>query len=242
MNDGRFAYRKQLEQLRSKLAENRPSPFKHETAKEQLTRQEGLMRRMPLMKEEERGDLESVTLDKGGIGLALAEALRGDMELPEYMEGSSPRPVLKPYELPAGDSRNDFISKLEFSESSGNTGASRTNKDGRTFVGAGQFGKARLQDYKKATGEKFTQQQFKNNPKLQRKVMDWHIRSIDQAIAETEGAGKWDRDGLRAVAHLGGITGMKQFVETNGKYNPKDEEGTSLFNYYHKFSNKKPTS
>lgn len=235
-----FAYRKQLEQLRSRLSESRPSPFKHETAKEQLTKQEGLMRRMPLMKEEERGDLESVTLDKSGIGMAIAEALSGDV--PEYLEGSSPKPVLRPYEIPSSGSRDDFINKLIQSESSGRSDASITIKDGRTFVGGGMFGKARLADYKKATGEKFTQEQFKNNVPLQNRVMDWHLHSIDKAIAETEGSGKWDRDGLRAVAHLGGISGMKEFVKTNGKYNPKDELGTSLFKYYHKFSNKKPTS
>lgn len=235
MSEGRFAYRKQLEQLRSKLSENRPSPFKYDTAQEQLStvKQEGLMRPNKPTKVPEQEGMSK------GIGMAIAEALAGDA--PEYMEGSSPKPQLKPYEIPADDSRVDFVAKLIQSESSGDSEASYTDKKGRSYVGHGQFGKARLKDYMNATGDKFSQQQFKNSPELQAKVMEWHIHSIDKAISETEGAEKWDRDGLRAVAHLGGTTGMKKFVKTNGKYNPKDELGTSLFKYYHKFSNK-PTS
>ena len=52
----------------------------------------------------------------------------------------------------------------------------------------------------------------------------------------TEG---YDRDGLRAVAHLGGKTGMRKFVQSNGEYNPEDELGTSLKEYYDKFSSSK---
>mgnify|MGYP003328986860 FL=1 len=44
------------------------------------------------------------------------------------------------------------------------------------------------------------------------------------------------RDGLRAVAHLGGKAGMKKFVQSKGEYNPSDELGTSLQEYYERFS------
>lgn len=46
----------------------------------------------------------------------------------------------------------------------------------------------------------------------------------------------YDRDGLRAVAHLGGVGGIKKYVRTKGEYNPADELGTSLQSYYDKFS------
>ena len=46
----------------------------------------------------------------------------------------------------------------------------------------------------------------------------------------------YNRDGLRAVAHLGGIGGMKKYVQSKGEYNPSDQLGTSLNNYYNKFS------
>ena len=38
----------------------------------------------------------------------------------------------------------------------------------------------------------------------------------------------YDRDGLMAVAHLGGVGGMKKYVRTKGLYNPSDALGTSL--------------
>ena len=103
--------------------------------------------------------------------------------------------------------------------------------------GALQFGDARLQDYQAATDTSFTQDEFKANSALQDKVAAWHIADIDKTIdglgINTDG---YDRDGLRAVAHLGGKGGMKKFVQSAGKYNPSDELGTSLQDYYDKFA------
>ena len=57
----------------------------------------------------------------------------------------------------------------------------------------------------------FTQDEFKANSALQDRVAAWHIADIDKTIdglgLNTDG---YDRDGLRAVAHLGGKGGMKQ--------------------------------
>ena len=131
----------------------------------------------------------------------------------------------------------DFLERLSESESSGDGNAEIAIKDGRRFVGALQVGDARLQDYKKATGSSFTQDEFKANSALQRSVAAWHIADIDKTIdglgINTDG---YDRDGLRAVAHLGGKSGMKKFVRSNGEYNPSDELGTSLQDYYDKFA------
>ena len=131
----------------------------------------------------------------------------------------------------------DFLERLSESESSGDSNAEIAIKDGRRYVGALQVGDARLQDYKKATGSSFTQDEFKANSALQRSVAAWHIADIDKTIdglgINTDG---YDRDGLRAVAHLGGKSGMKKFVQSAGKYNPSDELGTSLQDYYDKFA------
>ncbi|AII85656.1 hypothetical protein [Planktomarina temperata] len=131
----------------------------------------------------------------------------------------------------------DFLERLTQSESSGDSNAEITIKDGRRYVGALQFGDARLLDYKKATGSSFTQDEFKADSALQDKVAAWHIADIDKTIdglgINTDG---YDRDGLRAVAHLGGKHGMKKFVRSNGEYNPSDELGTSLQDYYDKFA------
>ena len=138
----------------------------------------------------------------------------------------------------AGSSPERFILRLAGSESSGNPDAEITIEDGRRFVGLLQFGKARLTDYKKDTGTKFTQDEFKKDLKLQGDVSIWHINDIDKTIDSViDNSAFKNRDGLRAVAHLGGKTGMKKFVQSNGKYNPKDELGTSLLDYYMKFSN-----
>jgi len=130
-----------------------------------------------------------------------------------------------------------FIKRLTQSESSGDSNAEIIIEDGKRYVGALQFGDARLQDYKNATGSSFTQDEFKANSVLQDKVAAWHIADIDKTIdglgINTDG---YDRDGLRAVAHLGGKGGMKKFVRSSGEYNPSDELGTSLQDYYDKFA------
>ena len=134
----------------------------------------------------------------------------------------------------------DFLDKLYQSESSNDSESDRTNKDGKRFVGLGNFGQARIDDAQKPVaqggmGISFTLDEFKNNIKLQKKVATWHIKDIDKAIDSLGTISKgYNRNGLRAVAHLGGITGMKNFVKNQD--NPKDELGTSLFDYYTKFS------
>ena len=129
-----------------------------------------------------------------------------------------------------------FLEQLEASESSGKADAEINIADGRRFVGKLQFGKARLQDYQNATGTQFTQDEFIKVTALQDKVAAWHIADLDKAIDELgDEAADYDRDGLRAVAHLGGKSGMKKFVQSKGDYNPADELGTSLQSYYDKF-------
>ena len=130
-----------------------------------------------------------------------------------------------------------FLDQLITSESSGKADAEITIKDGRRFVGKLQFGKARLLDYQNATGTIFTQDEFIKDTALQDKVAEWHIADLDKAIdALGDDAADYDRDGLRAVAHLGGKAGMKKFVQSKGDYNPADEFGTSLQSYYDKFA------
>ena len=66
----------------------------------------------------------------------------------------------------------------------------------------------------------------------------WHFSDISSEIDKLGDKAKgYDRDGLKAVAHLGGIGGMKSFVRSKGEHNPKDQLGTSLQDYYDKFVN-----
>ena len=132
-----------------------------------------------------------------------------------------------------------YYSALSMSESSGNNQSRRTNRDGKEFGGELNFGMARLQDYMEDTGAEFDMDAFIDDPMLQKKVGAWHIKDIDKEIAKIKNipAGLSNQNGLRAVAHLGGIPGMKKFIASGGVYNPKDELNTKLMEYYNKFSN-----
>jgi hypothetical protein len=137
-------------------------------------------------------------------------------------------------------SYDDFANALMMSESSGRPGVQITTSSGgrdQTMTGLFQFSEGRLSDYKKATGERFTVEEFRNNPDLQRQVFNWHISDIDRVIDQNNFLEQgYTRDGLRAVAHLGGITGMMRYARSRGEHNPRDEFGTSLSDYYQKFS------
>jgi len=143
-------------------------------------------------------------------------------------------------EIEGSEEDLNFLDQLNQSESSGNSKSERTNKDGKKFGGAGNFGEERLDDARKALGISFTMDEFKNSPKLQKRVSLWHIKDIDKAINNLGEKGKrYDKNGLRAVAHLGGIGGMNQYVKSRGRYDKKDELGTYLSAYYAKFSSVK---
>lgn len=167
----------------------------------------------------------------------------------EEMLGIEPYTYTKPpKDLPLSEAQpntatppntDPFVDRLKQSESSGKLSAEYQTKDGQTYSGLYQFGTARLADYKAASGDRFTQDEFKQDDVLQEKVMAWHLSDIDQAIAGLgDKAQGYNKDGLRAVAHLGGKSGMAKYVKSGGTYDPSDELGTSLSDYYAKFSAK----
>ncbi|WP_201595300.1 hypothetical protein [Psychrobacter vallis] len=135
-----------------------------------------------------------------------------------------------------------IIQSLTGTESSGNSGAFRTNANGKSYGGLIQMGDDRLKDYAKVTGSRpISANQFKNLPAAQqRAVNEWHINDLIKAAQATGAVGKVINGtpvtigGLVAVAHLGGKGGMNKFVQTNGRYNPKDQLGTSLTDYLSK--------
>ena len=88
-----------------------------------------------------------------------------------------------------------------------------------------------------ATNGSCSQDEFKQDPALQERVSEWHVSDIDKATdALGNAALLYSRDGLRAVVHLGGEVGMKQFAQSKGEYNPINELGTSLQEYYERFA------
>ena len=136
----------------------------------------------------------------------------------------------------------DFKNTMRKSESSDNYMV--VNKEG--YMGAFQFGDARLQDYKTANKEEFTNQEFLNDKDLQEKVFDWHVgdivkyiqdNNLDEAIGKKVNGVVITLNGLVAAAHLGGKFGMRQYVESgfDKKFNKEDSNGTSLFDYIQRF-------
>jgi len=137
-----------------------------------------------------------------------------------------------------------FKDKLIQSESSGNYKATKVApKNQNLYVGAYQFGDARLKDYRRATKEQFTMDEFKESRELQDKVFDWHINDIrkgikrnklDQYIGQRINNIPITEPGMVAAAHLGGFTGMKRFITLLGEpYYDKD--------YWEKYQKLKPS-
>lgn len=133
----------------------------------------------------------------------------------------------------------DFADRMMSSESSGRSDVQITTTSGgreQTMTGLFQFSEDRLTDYMNNTGASFTVEEFRNDEDLQKDVFAWHIRDIDRLIDENNLIEQgYSRDGLRAVAHLGGRTGMLNWVRSGGRDNPSDDFGTDLSFYYNKF-------
>lgn len=141
---------------------------------------------------------------------------------------------------------------LRANESGGRTDVVDFNKeDGKEHVGLYQFGQDRLDDYNKANGTSVTVEQLKEmSAEEQEKIADWHFDDIDayidsnnleKYVGQTIGGVTITRSSMIAMAHLGGKSGMKQFLETDGKYNPSDGK-TKLSDYARDFAAEDPTT
>lgn len=105
-----------------------------------------------------------------------------------------------------------------------------------------QFGRARLADAQRAgvIPPGTTPQQFMADPEMQQRVEQWHFQDIDQqiqrrglsrAIGTQIGGTPVTPEGMRAVAHLGGVGGLERFINTGGRHDPADVNGTRLSMY-----------
>jgi len=139
-----------------------------------------------------------------------------------------------------------FREKLGQSESSGDYSAE--NSGG--FTGKYQFGPARLADFMKANGKQFSMAEFKGDFRLQEEVQAWHEGDIldfvsssglDKYFGQTVGGVSVTPGSLLSMAHLGGKTGMKKFIESGGAYDPADSNGTKLSDYGKQFAGSSPS-
>lgn len=122
-------------------------------------------------------------------------------------------------------------------ESGGDFGA----KNDEGYNGRSQFGQDRLDDWSAANGApRIDLEEFRTNPEFQKQVEKWHFEDINDYIDDndlTEYEGKVingvtiTRSGMIAMAHLGGQGGMREFLETGGKYDPADSNKTNLSDY-----------
>lgn len=139
---------------------------------------------------------------------------------------------------------------LIFTESSNKWDADTTDKKGRRFVGALQFGQSRLNDLIKngVLPKGTTLEMLKNNTDAQVKAGNWHFQDYINRINKN-GLSKYigsklpgqdkplTMNSLLAMAHLGGFSGMTKSLTSGGKHNPKDSLGTSLVKYAQLHSN-----
>jgi len=147
---------------------------------------------------------------------------------------------------PLGSTAGVGPASLIQNESGGNWGASNNAVGAGGQVGhdgRAQFGRARLQEAANAGAipQGVSREEFRKSPQLQKQAESWHFGNIDDFI-QTNGYDKMigqsingvpiTVDGMRAVAHLGGNGGLRKFIETGGKYNPSDANGTSLMDYF----------
>lgn len=130
---------------------------------------------------------------------------------------------------------SDFRNALRGSESGGNYGV--INSEG--YTGAYQWGQGRLDDYNKANGTNWTLEQFRSNPSLQETAQDWHegdiLKQLGGFVGTTVNGQVLDEAAIIGMAHLGGVGGARQYIETGGAYNPADSNGTRLSDYASRF-------
>lgn len=130
------------------------------------------------------------------------------------------------------------------SESGGNFRAQNAvrGSGGVGHFGRGQFSRGRLNDAMSAgiIPRGTTPEQFMADEDMQVRVENWHMNDImsrvsssglDRFIGTEINGVEVTPSGMLAAAHLGGFGGLRRFLETGGRHNPSDANGTSLADY-----------
>lgn len=133
-------------------------------------------------------------------------------------------------------------------ESGGNFAAQNDSQGagGKGHFGRVQFGRARFAEAQAAGAvppgmsiEQFGQDTPEGRA-AQKAAEEWHFgdiqnqisqRGLEKYIGQTIGGVEITRDGIVAMAHLGGMGGAAQYLQSGGQYNPADDNGTSLSDY-----------
>lgn len=201
-------------------------------------RTEQIQRAYKAMADSAAADMQKVKAEAEGMTVALSDAAAQALAAKEQMAQFTQTP-LDPLGTVRGGvgGREGMIRSLSHTESRGNWHLQ--NDEG--YAGRLQFGDARLSEYRKATGEQFTKEQFRLNPELQQRVEQWHLADLENRMRPYVGrvvnGQTMTMGSLVGMAHLGGVGGATKYVETNGGYNPADSNGTHLSDYARKHAN-----
>jgi len=190
--------------------------------------------------------------------IAAEAAQESPVSTPEYSPNPKSSPAIEqaieePQQTPVPEGSYDpyrpLIHSLAGTESSLDGWGATNNvwgSGGRGHFGRLQFSRGRLQDYNRATGADVTPETLLGNPELQRDIENWHFRDIDNRI-QNAGLDKYigqtingveiTADGIRAGAHIGGFDGVKQYLDSGGKYNPADDNGKRIGDYVSEHAN-----
>jgi hypothetical protein len=137
-----------------------------------------------------------------------------------------------------------FLKALAQKESS--LDPTNVNKFG--YIGKYQFGQMALKDV--GLEDKINTAKFKKNPsiwpekeqdkamiKLLKKNRDYLGEYLSQFEGKIIGGVKITKSGLLAGSHLVGAGAVKQFLDSNGQFVPKDGNGVPVTDYIKKFGN-----
>lgn len=175
-----------------------------------------------------------------------AEATRDNQLMAQLLGGggAAPSPSAAP-PAPGAAPASPSPASLIQTESGGNWRAQNAvqRRDGTVgHFGRLQFSQPRLAEAMVAGAipQGTTPQAFMASPELQQAAERWHFADIDKNIRE-RGLDRYvgqsingvpvTVEGMRAVAHLGGNQGLARFLESGGRYNPSDANGTRLSDY-----------
>lgn len=205
---------------------------------EQPYRMESLQRGAEQAAENWRRNQEQYARTQQALAMPM---LTPGMVTPTAAQGAGLRPRVEA-PMPTGMTPTGAPEGLIQAESGGRTDL--INQYG--YGGRLQFGQDRLNDAIAAgvAPQGTTVQAFAQSPQLQQQVEAWHFNDINNYI-QREGLGRYvgqtiggtvvTPQGMLAAAHLGGKAGLKQFLESGGKYNPADQLGTTLSSYMGRF-------
>jgi hypothetical protein len=117
------------------------------------------------------------------------------------------------------------------------------------YTGKYQWGNDRLTDYNNAMGTKYTLKDLLKSPELQEKAQAWSEGDIMKYVKDNGLDAFYGKSilgitmnpaAMMGMAHIGGRSGMKQWILSGGAYNPEDKNSTSIADYAAKFSTRIP--